>query len=263
MTAVGYPPAPVARPARGLAGTAVITRRNLKRIIRTPRLLAVSSVQPVLFVLLFRYVFGGAIHAGGASYIDYLLPGILVTATLFGATTSVAMATDLASGMTDRFRSLPMARIAVLAGRCVADVTRSVIVVILVLAVGTLTGFRFHGGVLPALGAAGLVLAFGFAFTWLYALVGMLVGDPETAQVAAFIPVFLLIFASSVFVPIATMPGWLQAFAKAQPVTVTVNTVRALAEGGPVAHWAWQSGCWIAAFIAVFGTLSIARYRAT
>jgi ABC transporter DrrB family efflux protein len=266
VSATARPPTAIARPARRLAvlaDTAVITRRNLKRIRRTPRLLAVSSVQPVMFVLLFRYVFGGAIHAGGASYIDYLLPGILVTATLFGATTSVAMATDLAGGMIDRFRSLPMARTAVLAGRCVADVTRSVIVIALVLVVGTLTGFRFHNGVLPALGAIGLVLAFGFAFTWLYALVGMLVGDPETAQLAAFLPVFLLIFASSVFVPIATMPGWLQAFAKVQPVTVTVNTVRALAEGGAAAHWAWQSGCWIAGFIAVFGALAVRRYRAT
>jgi ABC transporter DrrB family efflux protein len=265
VTAATHRPAPAVRLAGGLAvlaDTAVITRRNLKRIIRTPRLLAVSSVQPVLFVLLFRYVFGGAIHAGGASYVDYLLPGILVTAALFGATTSVAMAADMSGGMIDRFRSLPMARTAVLAGRCVADVTRSVIVVVLVLVVGTLTGFRFHGGALSALGAVGLVLAFGFAFTWLYALVGLLVGDPETAQLAAFIPVFLLIFASSVFVPVATMPGWLQAFAKAQPVTVTVNTVRALAEGGGTAHWAWQSGCWIAGFIAVFGALAVARYRA-
>jgi len=259
-------PAPAIRRAGGLAvlaDTAVITRRNLKRIRRTPRLLAVSSVQPVMFVLLFRYVFGGAIHPDGTSYIDYLLPGILVTASLFGATTSVAMAADLAGGMIDRFRSLPMARAAVLAGRCTADVTRSVMVIVLVLAVGTLTGFRFHGGALPALAAVGLVLAFGFAFTWLYALVGLLVGDPETAQLAAFIPVFLLVFASSVFVPIATMPGWLQAFAKAQPVTVTVNAVRALAEGGGIAHWAWQSGCWITGFIAVFGALAIARYRAT
>jgi ABC transporter DrrB family efflux protein len=261
---VAEPRPAAARHPRGLAllaDTAVITGRNLRRIRRTPRLLAVSSVQPVLFVLLFRYVFGGAIHAPGASYIDYLLPGILVTATLFGATTSVAMATDLAGGMIDRFRSLPMARAAVLAGRCLADLTRSIIVVALVLIVGTLTGFRFHGGALAAVGAIGLVLAFGFAFTWLYALVGLLVGDPETAQLAAFIPVFLLVFASSVFVPIATMPGWLQAFAKVQPVTVTVNAVRALAEGGGVTHWAWQAGAWIAGFIVVFGWLAVARYR--
>jgi ABC-type polysaccharide/polyol phosphate export permease len=130
-----------------------------------------------------------------------------------------------------------------------------------VLVVGTLTGFRFHNGVLPALGAIGVALIFGFAFLWLYALIGMLVRDPETAQLAAFIPVFVLIFASSVFVPVATMPGWLQAFAKAQPVIVTVNAVRALAEGGGIAHWAWQSGAWIAAFIVVFGWLAVAEYR--
>jgi ABC-2 type transport system permease protein/oleandomycin transport system permease protein len=265
MTAVTAPPAsplPAGRLAL-LADTLVVTRRNLRRIARTPRLLAASSLQPVLFVLLFRYVFGGAIHAPGTSYADYLLPGILVIATLFGATTTVAMATDLAGGMIDRFRSLPMASSAVLAGRCLADVTRSLLVIALVLAVGTATGFRFHNGVLPALGAIGLVVAFGFAFTWLYALIGLLVGDPETAQLAGFVPVFLLVFASSVFVPVITMPGWLQAFAKAQPVTVTVNAVRALAEGGGVAHWAWQAGCWIAAYTAVFGALAVARYRRT
>lgn len=262
FTALPASPAPAGRLAL-LSDTLVVARRNLRRIARTPRLLAASSLQPVLFVLLFRYVFGGAIHAGAGSYADYLLPGILVTATLFGATTTVAMATDLAAGMIDRFRSLPMASPAVLAGRCLADVTRSLLVIALVLAVGTATGFRFHNGVLPAVGAIGLVIAFGFAFTWLYALIGLLVGDPETAQLAGFVPVFLLVFASSVFVPVASMPGWLQAFAKAQPVTVTVNTVRALAEGGGTAHWAWQSGCWIAAFIAVFGALAVARYRHT
>jgi ABC transporter DrrB family efflux protein len=239
-----------------------VTGRNLRRIRRTPRLLVTSAVQPVLLVLMFRYVFGGAIRVpGGGSYTGYLLPGILVTTTLLGATTSVAMAADLASGMTDRFRSLPMARPAVLAGRCLADITRSLLVIALVLAAGTLLGFRFRNGALPALGAVGLVIAFGFAFTWLFALTGMLTGDPETAQIAAFLPLFPFIFASSVFVPVASMPGWLQAFAKVQPLSVTVNTVRALAEGGGIAHWAWQSAAWIAAFITVFGWLAVTRYR--
>lgn len=244
-----------------LHDTVVVTRRNLKRIVRTPSLLAASSVQPILFVLLFRYVFGGSIHVPGVNYIDYLLPGVFITTCLFGATTAVAMATDLQGGMIDRFRSLPMARSAVLAGRCIADLIRSVLVVILVLAVGTLIGFRFNNGLLPAIAAVALVLVFGFSFMFLYALVGMLVKDPETAQLAAFVPLFPFIFASSVFVPVQNMPGWLQVFAKNQPVSVTTDTVRALSEGGPIAHYAWQSGAWIVGFIVLFGWLAVRAYR--
>jgi ABC transporter DrrB family efflux protein len=245
-----------------LSDTVVVTRRNLRRIRRTPKLLAASSVQPVVMVLMFRYVFGGAIRPpGGGSYIDYLLPGVFVVATLYGATTAVAMATDLASGMIDRFRALPMARLAVLAGRCLADITRSLLVIGLVFGAGTLIGFRFGNGVLPALAAMGLVLGFGFAFMWLFTLVGLLVGDPETAQLATYVPLIPFIFGSSVFVPLASMPGWLQAFAKVQPVSVTVNAVRALAEGGGVAHWAWQSAAWTGGLIFVFGWLAILRYR--
>lgn len=240
---------------------ALVTRRNLKRIRRTPSLLAASSIQPILFVLLFRYVFGGSIHIPGVNYIDYLLPGIFVPTSLFGVTTAVAMATDLGGGMIDRFRSLPMARSAVLAGRCIADLIRSVLVVALILAVGTLVGFRFHNGVLPAFAAVGLVLAFGFAFMWLFALVGMLVKDPETAQLAGFVPLFPFMFASSSFVPVQNMPGLLQAFARNQPVSVTVDTVRALCEGGPIAHFAWQSGAWIVGFLVVFSWLAARAYR--
>lgn len=252
---------PPRRPGAAVRDAAVVTRRNLRRIRRTPRLLIVSSVQPVLFTLLFRYVFGGSIHIPGFSYIDYLLPGIFVTATLFGATTAVAMATDLSDGMIDRFRSLPMARSAVLAGRCIADLIRSVLVVALVLAVGSLIGFRFHNGAAGAIAALALVLAFGFAFMWLYALIGLAVKDPETAQLAGFVPIFPFIFASSVFVPVLNMPGWLQPFARNQPVSVTVDAVRALAEGGPVSHYAWQSLAWIAGFVAVFGYLAVRTYR--
>jgi ABC-2 type transport system permease protein/oleandomycin transport system permease protein len=251
------------RPARFAVARdiAVVTRRNLRRIRRTPRLLVASSIQPIMFVLLFRFVFGGSISVPGVSYIDYLLPGIFITTTLFGATTAVAMAADLTGGMIDRFRSFPMARSAVLVGRCVADLVRTVLVVALVLVVGTLIGFRFHNGVLPALAAIGLVLAFSFAFMWLYALVGMLVKDPETAQLAAVVPLFPFVFASSVFVPVQNMPGWLQAFARNQPVSVTVYAVRSLSEGGPIAHYAWQSGAWIVGFVVVFGWLAVRAYR--
>ena len=244
-----------------LGDIAVLTRRNLKRIARTPRLLAVSSIQPVMFVLLFRYVFGGAIHTPGGSYIDYLVPAILLQATLFGATTAVAMSTDLAGGMIDRFRSLPMARSAVLAGRALADMARSVSVVALVLVVSLLIGFGFHNGAAGALGALVLALAFGFAFIWLFALVGMLVKDPETAQLAGFLPIFPLIFASSAFVPVETMPSWLQGFANVQPVSVTISAIRALTEGGEVGHWLWQSLAWIAGLLLIVIPLAVRQYR--
>jgi ABC transporter DrrB family efflux protein len=255
-----FVPAPALRLA-ALRDTAVVTRRNLKRIARTPRLLAVSSIQPVMFVLLFRYVFGGAIHTPGGSYINYLVPAILLQATLFGATTAVAMSTDLAGGMIERFRSLPMARSAVLAGRALADIARSVSVVALVLLVSLLIGFRFHNGAAQALGALVLALAFGFAFIWLFALVGMLVKDPETAQLAGFLPIFPLIFASAAFVPVKTMPSWLQGFANVQPVSVTIDAIRALTEGGQVGHWLWQSLVWIVGLLLIVVPLAVRQYR--
>ena len=194
--------------------TWTVTKRNLRRITRTPRLLLVSSIQPILYVLLFRFVFGGSLVIPGMTYIDYLLPGIFVTATLMGATTAVAITTDLSGGMIDRFRSLPMARSAVLAGRCLADLVRCVLVVAIVLVIGTVLGFRFHAGPLPALGAIGLVLAAAFAFIWLYALIGLLVKDPETSHLAGFLIVMPFVFASSVFVRVQNMPGWLQIFSQ-------------------------------------------------
>jgi ABC-2 type transport system permease protein/oleandomycin transport system permease protein len=194
-------------------------------------------------------------------YVDYLLPGIFVQAVLFGGTTAVALATDPASGMDDRFRSLPMARSAVLAGRTFADVSRNIITLAIVVAVGTLAGFRFHNGALAALAGMLLVLAFGYSFSWFSALLGLTVKDPQTAQIAGFLPIFPFIFASSAFVPVASMPGWMQAFAKVQPVSVLVNTVRALTQGGPVFHWLWQTAAWTAGFLVVFVPLAVARYR--
>lgn len=239
-----------------------ITRRNLLRIVRTPQLLLFSSVQPVMFVLLFRYVFGGAIHTPGTNYVDYLLPGIFVQTALFGgASTAVGLAEDLKGGIVDRFRSLPMARSAVLAGRTIADLVRNLLVVILMVAVGVIVGFRFHGGLGGDIGGLVLVLLFGYAFTWVFATVGLAVKDPETAQVAGFLPLFPLVFASSAFVPVSSMPGWLRAFANVQPVSVTVNAVRALVDGGPVEHWLWQSLVWTAGILATFVFLAVRRYR--
>jgi ABC-2 type transport system permease protein len=242
---------------------AAVTRRNLYRYIRVPTLLLFSTIQPVMFVLLFTYVFGGAIQVPGVEhYIDFLMAGILVQTVIFGSTqTGVALAEDMSRGMIDRFRSLPMARSAVLAGRTLSDTVRNLFVVCLMLVVGTLVGFRFHAGVVPAIGAVGLALAFGLAFSWISALIGLSVRDVESAQAAGFVWVFPLVFASSAFVPVETMPGWLQPFAEHQPVSVTASAVRALAIGGPTTSYVLQSLAWSVAILLVFAPIAVRRYR--
>jgi ABC transporter DrrB family efflux protein len=250
-----------ARPQAILTDIGVVTIRNLRRIMRTPRLLYFASIQPIVFLVLFRYVFGGAIHVPGYSYADYLLPGLIVEATLFGATTAVALATDLSSGLVDRFRSLPIARSAVLVARTLADLCRTVGVVAIVIAAGYAVGFRFNGGAVAALAAIGLVLAFAYAYSWLLAVIGLAVGDAETAQLVSTLPILVFIFASSLAVPVDTMPGWMQAFARDQPVSVTINAVRALTQGGPAWHWAWQSLAWTAALLTVLIPAAVGVYR--
>lgn len=240
----------------------VMTGRNLIKYRRLPQLLIFSTIQPVMFILLFTYVFGGAIKTPAGKYIDYLFPGILVQVVLFGSIqTGVGLADDLSKGMIDRFRTLPMARSAVMAGRTIADMTRNVFVVLMMTGVGYLVGFRFHGTLIQAFQAAGLALLFGFAFSWIATTIGLSVRDPETAQVAGFIWVFPLVFASSIFVPVQTMPTWLQAFTKHSPITVTVNTVRALALNQPVGSNLWQSLAWIAGILVLFVPLAVNRYR--
>ena len=259
--AVGHPPRRVSV-REGLADVAGITQRNLRRIVRTPRLLIFSSIQPIMFVLLFRYVFAGAIKVLHGDYVDYLMPGIFLQTSLFGgASTAVGLAADLQGGIIDRFRSLPMARSAVLAGRTLADLIRNVFVVALMVFVGVLVGFRFHGTVGTDLAGIGLVLLFGYAFSWVFVTVGLYVKDPETAQVAGFIPLFPLVFASSAFVPVASMPGWLQAFANVQPVSVSVDAARALLIGGPIEHWLWQALVWAGGVLVVFAVLGVRQYR--
>jgi ABC-2 type transport system permease protein/oleandomycin transport system permease protein len=259
-----------AGPGRGgslrwtMSDVAVITKRNLLRNIRIPTLLLFSTIQPVMFVLLFVYVFGGAMRGlpPGIKYVDFLMPGILVQTAIFGATqTGVGLADDMSRGMVDRFRSLPMARSAVLAGRTVSDSVRNLFVVLLLTLVGVLIGFRLHAGVAPAL--AGLVLAIliGFSFSWISALIGMAVQDAEATQAASFIWIFPLVFASTVFVPLRTMPGWLQVFARANPVSNMSNALRALALGGPTARPVLYSLAWIVGILAVFMPLATARYR--
>lgn len=247
--------------------TFVVARRNLVRYVRLPQLLVFSTIQPIMFVLLFAYVFGGAINIpGDFEYIDYLIPGILVQTVLFGASnTTVGLAEDMSKGMVDRFRSLPMARSAVLAGRTLADSVRNVFVVILMIVVGYLIGFRFQDGVISALGAMALVVAFGHAFSWISAFIGLITKDPETAQVAGFIWIFPLVFASSAFVPVETMPEWLQAFAEIQPISATVNGARFLTLGdaapGASISDVWAALAWMAAIMVVFVPLSIWQYK--
>jgi ABC transporter DrrB family efflux protein len=248
-----------------LANTATITGRNLLRLIRVPTLIAFATVQPVMFVLLFTYAFGGAIHPPGvARYVDYLLPGIFVLAIAFGASqTGVAIADDLASGMLDRFRALPMARAAVLAGRTAADAIRNLFVLGLMTGVGAAIGFRFHAGPAAALATIALALAVGVAFSWINALLGLLVRDAESAGLAGLLAVIPLIFTSSTFVPVDTMPGWLRAFAQINPITVTVDALRALCLGGPTATHLWHALTWIAGLLLVTVPAAVIRYRHT
>jgi ABC transporter DrrB family efflux protein len=246
-----------------VADAAAVTKRNLYRYVRVPTLLLFSTIQPIMFVLLFTYVFGGSIQVPGVDrYIDYLMPGILAQTVIFGSTqTGVGLAEDLSRGMIDRFRSLPMARSAVLAGRTLSDTVRNLAVIVLMLAVGTLVGFRFHAGVLPAVGAVGLAISFGLAFSWISAFIGLSVRDVESAQAAGFVWVFPLVFASSAFVSVDNMPGWLQAFAKANPVTITVDALRTLSLGGPTTTPVLRSLAWIVGILLVFVPLAVSRYR--
>jgi ABC transporter DrrB family efflux protein len=245
--------------------TAVVTMRNLRHFWRQPDLLIFSTIQPVMFVLLFVYVFSGAIGKAlpaGISYVDYLLPGIFVQSVTFRASqTAVGLSEDLRRGVIDRFRSMPMARSAVLVGRTSADLVRNVLIIGLMIIVGYLVGFRFQAGVIPALGCVALIAAWGIALSWIFAFVSLVVRGAESAQTAGFVLLFPLVFASSVFVPVSTLPSWLQPIAKASPVTLTADAARTLALTGGVPHSLWGSLAWIVGIVAVFVPLSVWRYR--
>lgn len=243
-----------------------VTKRNLFRLKRTPQLLIFSSIQPVMFLLLFNFVFGGAVvaAAGTESYINFLLPGILAQTSIFGSMmTGIGMADDLSKGVIDRFRSLPMSRAAIVVGRTFADALRNLLVICIMLGVGSLIGFRFHNGWGYGLLAIPIALFFGYAFSWISLTIGMLVKDPETAQTAGFIWVFPLVFASSVFVPTQSMPDWLRVFADNQPVTQTVNAIRYLTEGIGSGSAIWHSLAWAVGIIIVFVPIAIWKYRRT
>jgi ABC transporter DrrB family efflux protein len=243
----------------------IVTGRNLRHFIRQPQLLIFSTIQPVMFVLLFAYVFGGAIKGSlphGVSYIDFLLPGIFVQSVAFRATqTAVGLAEDLDRGVVDRFRSMPMARSAVLVGRTVADLLRNVLIVGLMIIVGYLIGFRFRAGPVDAVASVLVVSAFGLALSWIFAFVALAVRGAEAAQSAGFVVIFPLVFASSVFVPVSSMPSWLQAFAKVSPVSLTANTARTYALHGGVPGSLAGAAAWILGLLLVFVPLCVWRYR--
>jgi len=245
-----------------LSDIGVMTQRNILRYIRLPQLLVFNALLNVVLLLLFNYVFGGAIRTGGIQYIQYFLPGFMVQTVVFGSTqTSVGLAEDLTKGIIDRFRSLPISRFAFLTGRVVSDITRYAILIGLMIAVGSIMGFRFENGVLPVLAGIALIILFGIALTWVGVFIGTSVKDVETAQVAGFVWVFPIVFASSLYVPVATMPSWLQVFAQINPVTPMVDTMRALALGGSISESLWKILAWDGAIILVFLPLALRRYR--
>jgi ABC-2 type transport system ATP-binding protein len=243
----------------------VVTGRNLRHFIRQPQLLIFSTIQPVMFVLLFAYVFGGAVEGAlpeGVKYIDFLLPGIFVQSVSFRATqTAVGLAEDLDRGVVDRFRSMPMARSAVLIGRTVADLVRNVVIIGLMIVVGYAIGFRFRAGIPDALASVAVVSAFGLALSWIFAFVALTVRGAEAAQSAGFVVIFPLVFASSVFVPVESMPAWLQTVAEVSPVTLTANAAREFALIGGVPNALPGAAAWIVGLLLVFVPLCVWRYR--
>lgn len=258
----------VARPRRPAIGWTLtdaisVTWRNLKAMTRIPEVIVFSSIQPIIFVLTFRYVFGGAVRSiPGVDYVDFLMPGVFVQTVMFGAmNTAVALAQDMQSGIIERFRSLPMSRSAVLAGRTLADLVRNVFVIGLMVGVGFLVGFRIHAGVPAFIASLALVLLFSLAFAWVFAFVGLWVRNAESAQAASFPVLAVLVFASGAFVPVETMPGWLQGYARNQPVTVTAEAMRRLVLGGPTSHDVIVALAWMVGIMAVFIPLSVVRYR--
>jgi ABC transporter DrrB family efflux protein len=248
---------------RVVADTLVLAERNLVRLPRAPDLLIGFTIQPVMFVLLFVYVFGGAISTPGFDdYVDFLIPGILVQNIAFGGfVTALGLAEDLQKGLIDRFRSLPTARASVLAGRTVADVVTNALAILVLVGTGLVIGFSFvDATVLDVLAGVGLLLLFGFAFSWIFACIGMIVSSPEAANGIGFTLIFPITFISSAFVPTASMPSALEAFAEVNPITVMVDTLRSLWLGVPGGD-PLGAVLWSLALIAIFAPIAVARYR--
>jgi ABC-2 type transport system permease protein/oleandomycin transport system permease protein len=249
-------------PMGRLRDTGTVIHRNLLQYLRVPQLLVFSTIQPIIFVLMFRYVFGGSINTGPIPYVDYLMPGIFLQVVVFGSlATAVGLATDLKSGLMERFHALPMWTPAVLVGRTIADLIRNVFVVVLMMIVGFLVGWRIHTTLFSLVPGVMLVLLFGFAMSWIFATVGLAVKDPETAQAAAFPVLAPLVFASAAFVQVENMPSWLQPWSRNQPVSVTAETFRALTIGGPTQALVIKSILWSIVIIAIFAPIAVHLYR--
>jgi ABC-2 type transport system permease protein len=249
--------------AMSVSDTLVLAKRNLIRIPRQPDLLIAYTIQPVMFVLLFVYVFGGAIDSGPFDYVDFLMPGIIVQSIAFGGfVTALGLSEDVKKGLIDRFRSLPMSRAAVLTARTFSDIVLNCLSLVVLFAVGFAAGFGFidsDAGEI-VLGLV-LVLLLGYVFSWVFALVGLYSSSPETANSIGFTLIFPLTFASSVFVPVSTMPDGLRQFAEANPFTTWSDAVRSLWLGTPAHTDVWMSFVWCFALIAIFAPLAVARYR--
>jgi ABC-2 type transport system permease protein len=260
---------PATRNAGRLTTATQVARRTVRQFRRTPQLLVVSTVQGAMFLLIFRYVFGGAINTGGIPYVDFLVPGFVVTGVLFSGTgASAGVAQDVEGGFFDRLRSLPVSRPALLSGRSLADTALLTWGTVVTTAIGFLVGFRLHGSLGQGVAAFGLIIVFGFAFTWMFITIGLVAGSAQAAQGMSLL-VFPLTFVSSAYVPVDSMPGWLQPIAEHQPLTIMVNAVRSLCLGSPqaagiggtTAHWVMLSLLWSAGLVAVFAPIAVARYR--
>ncbi len=247
---------------RLVTDTMVVTERNLVRLTRAPDLVLAFTVQPVMFLLLFVYVFGGAIQTPGHNYKDFLIPGIIVQNIAFGGfVTALGLNDDLKKGLIDRFRSLPMTRPAVLGGRTLSDVITNALSLAVVLGTGLLIGFSFHASFVEIVAGFGLLLLFGYAFSWVFALLGLIASSPEAANSIGFIAVFPLTFISSAFVPVESMPAGLQWFAEINPFTIVVDAMRSLWVGAPAGDSVWGAVVWSLVIIAVFAPLAVSRYR--
>jgi ABC transporter DrrB family efflux protein len=248
-------------PPRVVSDTLVLAERNLVRLPRAPDLLIGFTIQPVMFVLLFAYVFGGAIDTPGFDYIDFLIPGIIVQNIAFGGfVTALGLAEDMNKGLIDRFRSLPMARASVLAGRTIADVVTNALSIVVLVVTGLIIGFEFETGAGDVLLGFALLLLWGFAFSWVFALIGLLVSSPEAANGIGFTLIFPITFISSAFVPVESMPAGLEWFAANNPVTVVVDAMRHLWLGAPEGS-ALGAVAWSLAIIVVFAPLAVSKYR--
>jgi ABC-2 type transport system permease protein len=256
------------RGAGFLAATTAVAERTVRKFLRTPQLVVVGSIQGAMFLLIFRYVFGGAISTNGLSYVEFLVPGFVMTGVLFSGTSAAAgVAEDIEGGFLNRLRSLPVPRLSVVAGRVVADTALVVWGLVVMTLVGFAVGFRVHTDATAALAAFGLCVVFGFAFTWMFATIGLYAGSAQAAQGMSLL-VFPLSFVSSAYVPVHSMPGWMQAFANHQPVTVMANAVRALTVGTGAASLSHNTGyyvvgslIWSAVLVAVFAPVAIHRYN--